>query len=85
MEQDALYTRIEQAIAQVSRIKNKQARRDLMLMTRGAQAAMTRIDRELVNCRRLGKPTATYHDLVAEAGKILDYLEQHIVFAALLG
>jgi hypothetical protein len=85
MEQDALYTRIDRAVSQVATIKNKQARRDLKRMLQSADAAMTNIDRELVNCRRLNRPTIKHSELVAKAEKILDFLEQHIVFATLIG
>jgi hypothetical protein len=80
-----LYDRVETALTQVATIKNKVARRDLLQMIRNAQSTMTRMDQESVNCRRLHKLTPHYQDLADQADQTLNYLEQHLTFAALLG
>lgn len=76
--------RIDQAYHQISAIKNKQARRDLLLFLRGAEAAYTKLDKESVECRRLKKETIKYQELVKNLEEILNHLETHITFASLL-
>jgi len=76
--------RIDQAYHQINAVKNKQARRDLLLILRGAETAYTKVDAESVNCRRLKKQTPKYQELVKNLEEILNHLETHITFAALL-
>jgi hypothetical protein len=76
--------RIDQAYHQIGAVKNKQARRDLLVILRGAEAAYTKMDAESVNCRRLKKQTPRYQELVKNLEEILNHLETHITFAALL-
>lgn len=79
-----LQTRLSQITLQIPQVKNRQARRELTMMLRSANAAMRNIDQELVECRRLQRQTAKYQDLVTEADKVLKFVEQHLVFAVLL-
>lgn len=81
---DELRQRLQQLNVQIPSIKNRQARRELTMMLKSANAALTRVDQELVECRRLHKQTNKYQELVAEADKVLNFIEQHLTFAALL-
>lgn len=76
--------RIDTAYTQISAVKNKQARHDLLMILRSAEAAYTKVDAESVNCRRLRKQTPRYQELVKNLEEILNHLETHITFAALL-
>ena len=55
--------RIDNAYTQISAVKSKLARRDLLMMLRAAEAAYTKMDQERVECRRLKKETARYQEL----------------------
>ena len=81
---DDLRQRLNQIESQIPRIKNRQARRELTMMLKSANAALTKVDQELVECRRLHKQTNKYQELLAEADKVLNFIEQHLTFAALL-
>jgi hypothetical protein len=82
---DALFERLDLAIQQINAVKNKVAKRDLIKMVRGVDSKMTEVDRELVECRRLHKETPRYRELRQQAHALVDNLEKHIVFAALIG
>ena len=82
---DELYTRLDLAITQINALKSKVAKRDLIKMIRTIDATMTNADRELVECRRLHKETPKYRELVEQARALIDNLEKHITFAALIG
>lgn len=79
-----LRQRLTQIELKILCIKNRQARRDLTLMLKSASSAVTKIDQELVECRRLQRQTAKYQDLVNEADQVLKFVEHHLVFATLL-
>lgn len=81
---DDLRLRLTQIETRIPNIKNRQARRELNMMLKSAHAALTKVDQELVECRRLQKQTIRYQDLITEADKVLRFVEQHLVFAALL-
>lgn len=81
---DTLFERLDRAEKQIAVVKNKQARRDLMKMVTTIDIAITSADMESVECRRLKKETLKYRDLVTQATSLLDNLEKHITFAALL-
>jgi guanyl-specific ribonuclease Sa len=81
---DGLQIRLSQIKQQIAQVKNRQARQDLTMMLRSANAAMTKIDQELVECRRLQRQTIKYQDLLKEADQALKFVEQHLVFAVLL-
>ncbi len=82
---DELFKRLDCAITQINTIKSKVARRDLVKMVRGVDSKMTAVDRELVECRRLHKETPRYRELRQQAHELVDNLEKHITFAALIG
>lgn len=82
---DELYNRIDQAIIQVNAVKSKVAKRDLIKMIRAVDMAMTAVDQELVECRRMHKETSKYQELLQQANERIDNLEKHITFAALIG
>lgn len=76
--------RIDTAYTQISAVKNKLARRDLLTMLRSTEAAYTQLDKESVECRRLKKETAKYQELLKNFEELLEHLEKHITFASLL-
>jgi hypothetical protein len=81
---DDLRQRVTQIESQIPNIKNRQARRELTMMLKSAHAAITKVDQELVECRRLQRSTVRYQDLIAEADRVLRFVEQHLTFAALM-
>ena len=82
---DELYDRIDCAIPQINALKSKVAKRDLIKMIRTIDHKMSELDQERVECRRYMKETLRYKELRQEAADLLDNLEKHIVFAALIG
>jgi hypothetical protein len=76
--------RIDNAYTQISAVKSKVARKDLLLMLRATEAAYTKMDKESVECRRLRKETPKYQDLLRDFEELLANLEKHITFASLL-
>ena len=82
---DEILERINAAEKGISTIKNKVAYRDLRHMLESIDRAVTEISKESVECRRMKKYTPKYLELVEKTGKMLDNLEQHITFAALIG
>jgi hypothetical protein len=77
--------RIDNAYTQISSIKNKVVRKDLLVMLRSTEAAYTQLDKESVECRRLKKETLKYQELLKNFEELLAHLEKHITFANLLG
>ena len=82
---DELYERIDRAIPQINALTSKVAKRDLIKMVRGIDRKMTELDQELVECRRKHKETPRYQELRIQATELVDNLEKHITFAALIG
>ena len=82
---DELFDRLDRAIQQINAVKSKVARRDLIKMVRAIDNKITAVDQESVECRRLHKETLRYRELRHEVSELLDNLEKHIVFAALIG
>jgi hypothetical protein len=78
------HKRIDNAYTQISSVKNKVARRDLMVMLRATETAYTQMDKESVECRRLRKETLRYQELLKNFEELLAHLEKHITFASLL-
>jgi hypothetical protein len=76
--------RIDTAYTQISAVKSKVARRDLLVMLRSTEAAYTQLDKESVECRRLRKETPKYRELLKNFEELLAHLEKHITFASLL-
>ena len=82
---DELYERIDRAIPQINALTSKIAKRDLIKMVRTIDSKMTELDQESVECRRKHKETIRYQELRAQAVELIDNLEKHITFAALIG
>ena len=82
---DELYDRLDRAIPQINDLKSKVAKRDLIKMVRTIDHKMTELDQELVECRRKHKETPKYCELRQQAQDLIDNLEKHITFAALIG
>jgi hypothetical protein len=76
--------RIDSAYTQISSVKSKVARKDLLVMLRATEAAYTKLDKESVECRRLRKETLRYRELLQNFEELLAHLEKHITFASLL-
>ena len=81
---DELYQRLDRAEQKIATIKNKVARKDLLKMVRTVDVAMVAADMASVECRRLHRETARYKELVQNAEGLINNLEQHLTFAALL-
>lgn len=81
---ERLYQRITDSAEQIGHIKNRQARRDLLKMLRTVDSALTQLDMESVECRRLGRVTARYQELETTANELVSNLEQHLTLARLL-
>ncbi len=79
------HKRIDAAYTQISAVKSKVVRRDLLLMLRATEAAYTKMDKESVECRRLKKETPRYQESLKNFEELLTHLEKHITFAQLLG
>jgi hypothetical protein len=82
---DELFERLDRAIQQINAVKSKVAKRDLTKMVRAVDNKITEVDQESVECRRLHKETLRYRELRHEVSELLDNLEKHITFAALIG
>jgi hypothetical protein len=80
-----LFERLTRAIQQINAVKSRVARRDLIKMVRAIDNKITAVDQESVECRRLHRETIRYRELRHEASELLDNLEKHITFAALIG
>lgn len=81
---DQLLDRLDKIERAIPTIKNKVARRDLMKMLKNIDTAINAVSRESVECRRLHRETGHYKELVKNAENLIDNLEQHLTFAALL-
>jgi hypothetical protein len=82
---DKLFERLDCAIQQINAVKNRVAKRDLSKMVRAIDNKITEVDQESVECRRLHKETLRYRELRQQVLELLDNLEKHITFAALIG
>lgn len=82
---DSILERIDHAEKQISAIKSKVAYRDLRKMLASIDKVVTEISRESVECRRNKRETPKFTELTAQANMLLDNLDQHITFAALIG
>ena len=82
---DEILTRVNASEAQISLIKNKVAYRDLRKMLANVDRVVTELSKESVECRRMKKETNKFAELKAKAHALLDNLDQHITFAALIG
>ena len=52
-------------------------------MVYNCQTMLTKLDKESVECRRLGKETVAYLDIYAELNAALDLVEQYTTIALL--
>ena len=82
---DELYERIDRAIPQINALTSKVAKRDLIKMVRTIDSKMSELDQESVECRRKHKETPRFQELQAQAVELINSLEKHITFAALIG
>jgi hypothetical protein len=85
MDHDSdLKRRLDEAFFGISQMR-PDMRDDLRRMWRQAREIWTQMDRELVNCRRIGKLTPRYLSLQTEFLESLSTVEQYIAWGTLLG
>jgi len=82
---DDILDRVNHAEKQISAVKNKVVYRDLCKMLAGVDRVITALSQESVECRRIKRDTSKFVELKKQANQLLDNLEQHITFAALIG
>ena len=82
---DDILDRVNLVEKQIAAIKNKQAYRDLRHMLDNVDRQITELSKEAVECRRMKKTTLKYQEINNRIAEMLDNLEKHITFAALLG
>jgi len=82
---DDILDRVNHAEKQISAVKNKVAYRDLRKMLASVDRTITALSQESVECRRLKRETSKFIELKKQVNGLLDNLEQHITFAALIG
>ena len=81
---DDILNRVNQVEKSISTVKNKIAYRDLRKMLDNVDKVITEISKESVECRRMKKDTLKYIELKEKANSLLNNLEQHVTFAALI-
>jgi predicted nucleic acid-binding Zn-ribbon protein len=82
---DDILDRVNHAEKQISAVKSKVAYRDLRKMLASVDRVITTLSQESVECRRLKRETSKFIELKKQVNGLLDNLEQHITFAALIG
>ena len=82
---DDILDRVNHAEKQISAVKSKVVYRDLRNMLAGVDRVITSLSQESVECRRLKRETSKFIELKKQVNQLLDNLEQHITFAALIG
>ena len=82
---DDILDRVNHAEKQISAVKSKVVYRDLRKMLTGVDRVITALSQESVECRRLKRETSKFIELKNQVNQLLDNLEQHITFAALIG
>ena len=82
---DDILDRVNHAEKQISAVKSKVVYRDLRKMLAGVDRVITALSQESVECRRLKRETSKFIELKKQVNGLLDNLEQHITFAALIG
>jgi predicted nucleic acid-binding Zn-ribbon protein len=82
---DDILDRVNHAEKQISAVKSKVVYRDLRKMLAGVDRVITSLSQESVECRRLKRETSKFIELKKQVNQLLDNLEQHITFAALIG
>jgi len=81
---DELYQRVTDCADQIKDINNRQARRDLLKMLGAVDSALSKLDKESVECRRLNKSTSRYETLKNQAEELVANLEKHLTLARLM-
>lgn len=78
---------IERQLAQYSRqileIPNLQAQQDLMVILNACRGIMTELSKEAVNCRRHGRPSLRYRELVDQYESQTSTLEGYLIQAVM--
>ena len=81
---DELHQRLDRAHNEIRTIRNKRAQRDLYMMLRPIERALTQMSGEAVECRRLQRMTPKYESLDQQCRELLDNLEKHLLMARLM-
>ncbi len=83
MDLEEVMQRHDTAHKQISNVA-PQYRRELLQMSQNADKARAEISKELINCRRTGRPSLRFKELVAQLEQIVDTMEQYITLGSLL-
>lgn len=79
---------VDERITELERMVSNcpaQYRIDLAHMLNPLYRMRTRMSRELIECRKRGRPTLTYEELSIEFNKLADNFEQYAMMATLMG
>jgi hypothetical protein len=80
---EELRSRANQIWTQISSISHPSVRRDLERMFHGAETLLTHLNREMVECRRLGRSTPRSCELEQAVIQRLNDIEQYITLGLL--
>ena len=84
MESDfTLKHRLDVAFFQIIGLEINQ-RKDLQHMWRHARNIWDLMDQEMVQCRRVNKPTVKYQELEQQLTEFMETIDQYLTFATLL-
>lgn len=84
MEQEDILKRIETLHTNICYTKNGKLRLDLKRMYTNCTNLLTELSKEAVECRRKGKITPKYSDLLEQLELVVTNLEKYMVFAGLM-
>jgi hypothetical protein len=83
-QHEAHIARLEQLLSSVSHTKDIRARNTLHKFYKNCREIYTKMDKEMVHCRRKDKLTLKYTELEAEFTEAVNTFEQWAVMAALM-
>ncbi len=83
MDLSELIARQDAAFRKITALPS-QYKTDLMRLDTNAYDIRTEISKELIACRRKGRPSLKYNELVNKLAEVIDLMEQYLTFASLL-
>jgi uncharacterized coiled-coil DUF342 family protein len=83
-QHEAHIARLEQLLSSVSHTKDIRARSTLHKFYKNCREIYTKMDKEMVHCRRRNKLTQKYTELEVEFTEAVNTFEQWAVMAALM-
>jgi hypothetical protein len=83
-QHEAHIAKLEELLASVSHTKDIRARSTLHKFYKNCREIYTKMDKEMVSCRRRNKLTQKYTELQAEYTEAINTFEQWAVMAALM-